>query len=282
MSKDLFKKPPLPFVGNKTKYVKYINKSLIPYLKNDIVNDNTLFVDVFGGSGIISHVLAFNFPNNKIIYNDYDNYTQYLRRDNLIKLNKILHYLRNIFDNIVDDKITSEQNEREHIFDKIKHHINKFFPNWENTYIKHWLDAQISFHGLGENNSILYNRVKKNDYDINIYNKYILPNMKIIHKDYNIVFKQFDSLNNVIFILDPPYIDTYNMAYKGKFAFSDTMLVLNFAFNHKSIYFESTNFKIMKYIKEQKEKKKFKYKLLQKSKFQINSSNTDYMIIFNL
>lgn len=38
----------------------------------------------------------------------------------------------------------------------------------------------------------------------------------------------------------------------------------------------------MKYIKEYKQTVKFTYNLLQKSKFQLNSPNTDYMIMFNL
>lgn len=282
----MFKKPPLPFIGNKNKYIKYINVILIPYLKhNGLIDDKTIIVDVFGGSGILSHIFAFNFPNNQIIYNDYDNYTQYLKHDNLIKLNKILHYLRNIFDNYPTEKITAEENEKEHIFDKIKSHINKFFPNWSNTYIRHWLNNQLLFNALDkpdDENNILYNRVKKNDYETDIYNNYILPNIQITHNNYQTVFKTYGKNNNCIFILDPPYNETFDEAYKSAFTLNDTLTVLNFAIHHKSIYFESSKFKIMKYIKEYKQTVKFTYNLLQKSKFQLNSPNTDYMIMFNL
>lgn len=71
-------------------------------------------------------------------------------------------------------------------------------------------------------------------------------------------------------------------AYKSAFTLNDTLTVLNFAIHHKSIYFESSKFKIMKYIKEYKQTVKFTYNLLQKLKFQLNSPNTDYMIMFNL
>lgn len=133
-----------------------------------------------------------------------------------------------------------------------------------------------------DDNNILYNRVKKNDYETDIYNNYILPNIQITHNNYQTVFKTYNKNNNCIFILDPPYNETFDEAYKSAFTLNDTLTVLNFAIHHKSIYFESSKFKIMKYIKEYKQTVKFTYNLLQKSKFQLNSPNTDYMIMFNL
>ena len=146
----MFKKPPLPFIGNKNKYIKYINVILIPYLKhNGLIDDKTIIVDVFGGSGILSHIFAFNFPNNQIIYNDYDNYTQYLKHDNLIKLNKILHYLRNIFDDYPTDKITAEENEKEHIFDKEQSSLDPKGLKLNHTLINSFLIGQIHILNTG-------------------------------------------------------------------------------------------------------------------------------------
>ena len=59
---------PLPFVGQKRMFAKEFIKVLEQY------PDGTTFVDLFGGSGLLSHITKCRKPNSTVVYNDFDNY----------------------------------------------------------------------------------------------------------------------------------------------------------------------------------------------------------------
>lgn len=64
---------PLPFAGQKRRWLRQLEpivRSLPP---------NTTFVDVFGGSGLVSRLCKDIHPTARVIYNDYDNYSERLR-----------------------------------------------------------------------------------------------------------------------------------------------------------------------------------------------------------
>lgn len=59
---------PLPFMGQKRMFAKEFIKVLKHY------PDNAVFVDLFGGSGLLSHITKCQKPEATVIYNDYDDY----------------------------------------------------------------------------------------------------------------------------------------------------------------------------------------------------------------
>ena len=61
---------PLPFQGQKRNFVR-IYRDLLATLPDDAI-----FVDLFGGSGLLSHATHVAKPNATVVYNDYDNYRQ--------------------------------------------------------------------------------------------------------------------------------------------------------------------------------------------------------------
>ena len=61
---------PLPFQGQKRNFVR-IYRDLLATLPDDAI-----FVDLFGGSGLLSHATRVAKPNATVVYNDYDNYRQ--------------------------------------------------------------------------------------------------------------------------------------------------------------------------------------------------------------
>ncbi len=65
---------PLPFQGQKRRFTKYFEKALDNY------PDTAIYVDLFGGSGLLSHVVKSKYPNAKVIYNDFDDYSIILKR----------------------------------------------------------------------------------------------------------------------------------------------------------------------------------------------------------
>ena len=60
------------------------------------------YVDLFGGSGLLSHTVKQYYPDANVIYNDFDNYSQ--RLDNVEKTNNIIGDLREILKDYPDAK----------------------------------------------------------------------------------------------------------------------------------------------------------------------------------
>ena len=63
---------PLPFVGQKRMYIKDFKEVLKQF------PDDAVYVDLFGGSGLLSHITKWEKPDATVIYNDFDNYSQRL------------------------------------------------------------------------------------------------------------------------------------------------------------------------------------------------------------
>ena len=61
-----YSRAPLPFVGQKRMFVSEFKKILKHF------DDKTIFVDLFGGSGLLSHITKRERPDAVVIYNDHD------------------------------------------------------------------------------------------------------------------------------------------------------------------------------------------------------------------
>ena len=56
----VFKKAPLPFMGQKRNFLNSFKEALITY------SPEATYVDLFGGSGLLSHTVKNFYPNGKI------------------------------------------------------------------------------------------------------------------------------------------------------------------------------------------------------------------------
>ena len=74
----IYKKPPLCFLGNKRNQLKNIKAVLDEMSEDGVINSQTKFYDVFGGSGLIAHNIKQWYPKNEVIYNDFDDYASRL------------------------------------------------------------------------------------------------------------------------------------------------------------------------------------------------------------
>jgi D12 class N6 adenine-specific DNA methyltransferase len=91
-----FTQAPLPFMGQKRRFLKQV-KTLLDNCPNDAV-----YVDLFGGSGLLSHTIKQHYPNAKVVYNDYDNYR--FRLQNTDNTNKLISDIRAILKDYPKDK----------------------------------------------------------------------------------------------------------------------------------------------------------------------------------
>ncbi|WP_228442169.1 DNA adenine methylase [Chryseobacterium nematophagum] len=79
---------PLPFQGQKRRFLKQFKEALKEF------SPTATYVDLFGGSGLLSHTVKNVYPDANVIYNDFDNYCQ--RLENIDKTNALLSDIRKI------------------------------------------------------------------------------------------------------------------------------------------------------------------------------------------
>ncbi|MBU2526241.1 MAG: DNA adenine methylase [Bacteroidetes bacterium] len=70
--KKRWKTAPLPFQGQKRFFVRHFEEALKGY------PPNAVYVDLFGGSGLLSHTVKARHPDARVVYNDYDGYSERL------------------------------------------------------------------------------------------------------------------------------------------------------------------------------------------------------------
>lgn len=95
-SKKVFNSAPLPFMGQKRRFVKDFKEALVQFEDIDVV------VDLFGGSGLLSHVAKHERPDVRVIYNDFDYFCD--RVANVKTTNEILSKIRVILKDAKPDK----------------------------------------------------------------------------------------------------------------------------------------------------------------------------------
>ena len=96
-----FNQSPLPFQGQKRRFQTSFKEALKSF------KDAPMFVDLFGGSGLLSHWTKEMYPDATVIYNDFDDY--HLRLANINRTNALLAEFRVILADTPNDKVVSKE-----------------------------------------------------------------------------------------------------------------------------------------------------------------------------
>ena len=231
--KKIYTSAPLPFMGQKRRFLKYFKEVVITEF-----NDCNTFIDLFGGSGLLSHTLKTIRPDAKVVYNDYDNY---IERINSIPItNVILGDIRKLLKGYPEDKILSSDLKK-----KVLRVIRKYEQNGFVDYIT--LSSSLLFSMSYVTNFIdmckqsLYNCVRKNDYNAEGY----LEGVELVHFDYKILYNIWKLDRFAVFIVDPPYLSTECSVYKNYWRLRDYLDVLCVLKNNPYIYFTSDKSSIL-------------------------------------
>lgn len=227
MSK-LYLSAPLPFVGQKRMFAKHFIEVIKQYPAG------TVFVDLFGGSSLLSHITKHYHPESRVIYNDFDNYRH--RIDNIPRTNRLLSLIRQISDPFPRHKpIIGEARNR--IFELLEREKR------ESGYIDFiTLSSSLMFSmkykmTIEEMKSeTLYNNVRKSDY---AYCPDYLAGLEIESCDYRELFERFKDTPGVVFLVDPPYLSTDVGTYRMYWRLADYLDVLSVLPGHNFIYFTS-------------------------------------------
>ena len=235
MKKKMYLSAPLPFVGQKRMFVREFIKVLKQF------PDDATFIDLFGGSGLLSHIAKRCKPNATVVYNDFDNYRK--RLENIPRTNRLIADIREIVGNTVPRHKAITGDIRERIFDRIQREER------ENGYVDFiTLSASIMFSmkyklSVSEmRKDTLYNNIRKNDYpDCSDY----LEGLVITSRDYREVFNEYKDTPGAVFLVDPPYLSTEVGTYTMYWKLSDYLDVLTVLNGHSFIYFTSNKSSIV-------------------------------------
>ena len=225
---------PLPFVGQKRMFAREYIKVLEQF------KDSTVFVDLFGGSGLLSQITKRMRPDAKVVYNDFDNYRK--RLENIPRTNLLLAGFRRITEGVPRHKpITGEARER------IYRRIEQEEKEW--GYVDYiTISSSLMFSmkykmSLEEmRKEVLYNNIRKADYSL--CDDY-LKGLEITSKDYREVFNEYKDVPGVVFLVDPPYLSTDVTTYSMYWRLSDYLDVLTVLNGHSFVYFTSNKSSIV-------------------------------------
>ena len=233
MKKKTYTSAPLPFMGQKRRFVKEFRKVLAEY------PDDVTIVDLFGGSGILSHTAKAVKPNATIVYNDFDNYRK--RLEHIPHTNALLDKIRPLAC-CVGKLERIPNNVRDRIRELVREEEQKVgFVDFY-TISQSLMFSMKYATSLGEFlKSTLYNRMVGNGYDAEGY----LDGLTIVSEDYKVLFERYKDTPNVLFVLDPPYLSTDVGAYTEYWSLSKYLDVLQLLMARDFVYFTSNKSQLL-------------------------------------
>lgn len=225
---------PLPFQGQKRMFAREFKNALKPF------PDTATFVDLFGGSGLLSHIAKREKPNATVVYNDFDGYRH--RLAHIPQTNELLAQLRLILNDYPRGKtITGEHRQR--VLQCIEEHQVRYGYVDFITLSSSIMFAMHYKQNLDEiRRETLYNRIRKTNFPT--CNNY-LDGLTIVSADYKQVFQQYKDVPGVVFLVDPPYLSTDCKTYKMYWNLADYLDVLHVLHGHRFIYFTSNKSSIL-------------------------------------
>lgn len=233
LKKKVFTTAPLPFMGQKRKFLKQFKPALENY------SASATYVDLFGGSGLLSHTVKVMYPEATVIYNDFDNYRE--RLEHIEKTNALIADIRVLLADVPKDKKVPE-NVKKMTLERVALEESK------SGYVDYiTLSSSILFSmkyvlDLDQlKKETFYNCVRQSDYDATGY----LDGLVVVSECYKVLFEKYKDLPNVVFLVDPPYLSTEAGTYKSFWKLKDYLDVLQVLDGTKYFYFTSNKSSII-------------------------------------
>ena len=274
-----YSKPPLPFEGNKKLWRKNYKKILKEF------EDIEIFVDLFGGSGILSHWTKNTYKDAIVIYNDFDNYRERLK--NIPTTNELLKDIREILKDVPHRKLIDDEKTKQ---------IKDLFEDYKNN--NKFIDLKTLVHQLHftkcinvETSNIdkflkykLYNNLNKNNIEIS---EDYLNGLNIVSMDwkklYNYCKETFKNYK-ICFILDPPYLYTDKTQYNCRFwRLKDSIELLDILKSYPFIFFNSSKLGFKEFVDviNRLFNTKITYKNISQNMANIGDKREDYCLYSN-
>lgn len=233
MRKQYFSAP-LPFQGQKRMFAKDFIKVLKHY------PDDAVFVDLFGGSGLLSHITKCQKPDATVVYNDFDNYRR--RLEYIPRTNALLDKIREVVVSVPRRKILPEKT-KEAILLLIEQEEKECgYVDYITLSTSLLFSMKYATNLDGLRKETFYNTVRKCNYDLCLD---YLDGLEVVSCDYRELFDRYKDVPNVVFLIDPPYLSTEVGTYTMNWRLSDYLDVLQALVGTNYIYFTSNKSSII-------------------------------------
>ena len=229
-----FNQSPLPFQGQKRRFQTSFKEALKGF------GHAPMFVDLFGGSGLLSHWTKSQYPDAQVIYNDYDGY--HLRIANIERTNALLAQFRVILHNEIPDKVVSNE-AKQRILKAIKSEEKRSgYVDYItiSSSLLFSMNYAMNYEDMAK--QCMYNCVRKNDYEpADDY----LAGIDVVKMDYRQLFDRWKHIDGVVFLVDPPYLSTDCSTYSNYWKLANYLDVLQVLKGTSYFYFTSNKSSII-------------------------------------
>lgn len=229
-----YKCAPLPFMGQKRYFIRDFSELL-----EQVEGEIDTVVDLFGGSGLLSHTAKRVLPGCRVVYNDFDRYDRRLAA--IEDTNAILAAIKELLNGVEPNTRLSERQRADvlRIVEEAEARLG-------------WVDIltigrSVLFSGkwvtsLDElRRHTMYNRVRPGRYECGGY----LDGLEVVHMDYRDLFELHRANSRALFVLDPPYLTTECGMYENYWKLTDYLCVLRLLRGTKYVYFTSDKSQIV-------------------------------------
>lgn len=243
----MFKQAPLPFVGQKRKFLNHFKAVLNEQIPGD--GEGWTIIDTFGGSGLLSHTAKQLKPRARVIYNDFDGYAERIKH--IDDINRLRRQLAALLADVPRQKSITDNVLKAQIIDT----INAFDGYVDLASLASWLlfsGQQVSsFDDLCSKN--FWNCVRQSDYPSA---EGYLDNVEVVSESFHTLLPRFTADPQAVFVLDPPYLCTKQESYKQACYFDliDFLRLVNIT-RPPYIFFSSTKSEFVRFIEYMQEDK---------------------------
>ena len=235
----MYTKAPLPFTGQKRNFLRLFKQVLNDHLPGN--GEGWTIVDAFGGSGLLSHTAKQCKPAARVIYNDYDGYSE--RLQHVPDINRLRRLLAGLLAAVPRNKLVPPAAKA-----AVVAAVHSF-----GGYVD--LDCLVSWLLFSGNTAAdldefcrktMYNRVQTTDYpEAQGY----LEDVEVVSQSYHDLLPQHIGHPRTLLVRDPPYVCTQQgnyrkAAYFGMVEFLRLMAMVRPPF----IFFSSTRSELPAYL----------------------------------
>lgn len=267
----IYTKPPLPFMGNKRNMLKHIKQVLETMRADGEIDGESIFIDVFGGSGLVAHNIKQWYPRNQVIWNDYDNYQK--RLDHIAQTESLRAW---IYEKVRDGEYQNALPKE--IKQEILAHIHTLETQGE--YIDYTtLSSYLLFTGNYARDFIeLSKRTFYKQISVTrLTAKGYLDGVERVSLDFIDLLDSYKHIKNKCLILDPPYLQTQVGNYNAHFSLGQFFRLIE-RVQRPYLFFgsdRSDTIEAFKYLKRyHKELETYTFN----SAYLLGGNNTDYII----
>ena len=228
-----YKTAPLPFMGQKRYFLRDFTEVL-----EQVEGKIDTVVDLFGGSGLLSHTAKNVLSGCRVVYNDFDRYVDRLAAVNTT--NEILTAIKQRLTGIESNKRLTDW-ERADVLAIVHEYTQRGYVDIMTIgrnvlFSGKWV---TSFDELTKHT--MYNRVRPGKYEVEGY----LDGLEVEHMDYRELFERERGNSRALFVLDPPYLTTECGMYENYWKLTDYLDVLRLLDGTKWVYFTSDKSQIV-------------------------------------